>query len=161
MKTTIGIDNGPTGTIGIIGPDGVIFEETPTTPCLHYGKKGTKTQRLDRGELIDMLCQIDPNKAMAFVERPFTGRFPAANISAARFYEATIIVLEDLKIGYEVVDSKVWQLPMLGKVKGSAALKEASRLRGVQIYPMHRMAIEDHGDADGLLIAHFFSKRGS
>ncbi|MHC4301653.1 MAG: RuvC family protein [Planctomycetota bacterium] len=162
MKTTIGIDNGPTGTIGIIGPDGSIFEETPTQPCLHYGKKGTKTQRLDRGKLWNMLTHLENStrQIIAYLERPFTGRFPAANISAARFFEATIITLEDFQIGYEVIDSKVWQLPLLGKVKGSAALKQASLLRGIQIYPHHEKAIRDHGDADGILIAHFFHSTG-
>ena len=157
MKTTIGIDNGPTGTIGILNDRfGALFEETPTQPCLHYGKKGTKTQRLNREELLRLLTLLESSPIMAYLERPFTGRFPAANISAARFYEATIISLEDLGIGYRTIDSREWQLPMLGKVKGSANLKKASMMRGIEMFPSHAKAIKSHGDADGLLIASFY-----
>lgn len=158
MKTTIGIDNGPTGSIGIICPHGEIFEPMPAMDSLHYGKKGTISKRLDWKELRDLIVNTvgDDKPCLAFVERPFTGQFVKTAISAARFFEATLIVLEDLGIGYRTIDSKVWQKPILGDVKGSANLKKASRLRGIEMYPEHATAIKQQKDADGLLIAHHF-----
>lgn len=160
-RVTVGIDNGSTGSVGIIGPNGAIFEKVPTQPYLHYGKKGSIGQRLDRAALINLILgQIDKPTEIAnvraYIERPFSGRFINSVVPAHRFFEATIIVMEDLKIGYEVVDSREWQPPILGNVKTSAKLKLASELRGVQLYPQLRDAIKSHGEADGLLIAHFF-----
>lgn len=155
--TTIGIDNGSTGSIGILNADGAIFESIPTVEYLHYGKKGTISQRLDRQSLTN-LVEDHVGKLRVFIERPFTGKFINAVIPAHRFFEATIITLEDLKIGYEVIDSREWQTALLGPVKGSAFLKKASRLRGTQLYPQLTDAINSHGDADGLLIAHHYHR---
>ena len=166
--TIIGIDNGQSGTIGIMR-DGqaVCFVETPTMDTLHYGKKGKISQRLDRGALRNLLIHhADINamggevKARAYVERPFTGGAMMINamLSARSFYEATIITLEDLGIGYEVVDSGEWQKALLGAVKGSAELKKASMLRGIQLFPQYAEAIRKHGDADGLLISYHYAR---
>jgi len=32
-------------------------------------------------------------------------------------------------------------------------------LKGIELYPMHAKAINQHGDADGLLIAHYYRYR--
>lgn len=161
---TIGIDNGATGSIGIlIDGQAPVFEEVPTGLSLHYGKKGTKTHRLDRVRFKELLLtsmeELDLRSgasARVFLERPFTGRFINSVLPAHRFFEATMIVLEDLGFGFEVVDSGTWQKSILGNVKGSAELKQASRLRGVQLYPALATNITQHGDADGLLMAHHY-----
>jgi hypothetical protein len=162
-QITVGIDNGQSGSIAILGGDsGVFFDSIPTKDALHYGKKGTVGQRLDREALRRIICgDMNPDREgiIAYVERHFTGRFMNAVIPAQRFFEATIITLEDMGIGYEVIDSGVWQKPMLGAVGGSAALKKASLLRGIQLYPKLEAAIRSHKDADGLLIAHHFHHR--
>lgn len=155
--TTIGIDNGSTGSIGILSRDGAFFESIPTVEYLHYGKKGSISQRLDR-ESLTKLVENYVASGRVYIERPFTGKFINAVIPAHRFFEATIITLEDLRIGYEVVDSREWQTDLLGPVKGSAFLKKASRLRGIQLYPQLAGAIKSHGDADGLLIAHHYHR---
>jgi hypothetical protein len=167
--TTIGVDNGPTGSLGIFR-DGtpVHFGPIPTQPYLHYGKGGTISNRLDRvglRALVKTSCGhfvADPKASVrVYIERPFTGapNMLKAMLSAHRFFEATIITLEDLGLGYEVIDSGVWQKPVLGDVKGSKELKLASKLRGVQMYPQFKDAITKQGDADGLLIAHHFARK--
>ena len=178
MSTIIGVDNGSTGSLGIFR-DGtpVHFGPIPTQPYLHYGKGGTISNRLDRGALKRLLANapaselvgatgathrvLDLNKVRVYIERPFTGapNMLKAMLSAHRFFEATIITLEDLGLGYEVIDSGVWQKPVLGDVKGSKELKLASKLRGVQMYPQFKDAITEQGDADGLLIAHHFARK--
>jgi hypothetical protein len=176
MSVVIGIDNGPTGSIGIMRDGGAVhFGPIPTQPYLHYGKKGTISNRLDRAALKSLLANapqsefhgtggsrtVDLSKIHFYIERPFTGSsmMIKSMLSSARFFEATIITLEDLGIGYEVIDSGVWQKPVLGDVKGSKELKLASMLRGRQIYPQFSPIIGKQGDADGLLIAHHFSRQ--
>lgn len=165
MRVTIGIDNGSSGSIGILGPDGATFEAVPTQDYLHYGKKGSIGQRLDRKALAALISgRIDRgiaerHQARVYVERPFSGKFINAVVPAHRFFEATIITLEDLSLGYEVVDSREWQTEVLGNVRGSPLLKKASKLRGVQLYPQLEAAIKSQGDADGLLIAHHFHSK--
>ena len=160
-KTYIGIDNGSTGTIGIIAPGGVQFLETPVVESLHYGKKGGLIKRLDRAAFKALFSGINPLETVVKIERPFTAgpMMIKAMLAAHRCFESTICALEDLGLGYEVIDSAEWQAPSLGAVKGSAELKKASMLRGLQMYPQFSTLIKSHKDADGLLIAHHFAHR--
>lgn len=166
---TVGIDNGTSGSIGIIGiigPGRCDFFKVPTQEYLHYGQRGTISLRLDRAALAVLLAPAvcpgldgswcGSNNVRVFIERPLSGKFINAVVPAHRTFEATIIVMEDLGLGYTVIDSREWQKPMLGAVSGSAELKKASKLRGIQLYPQHRDAITKHKDADGLLMAHHF-----
>jgi hypothetical protein len=169
-QITVGIDNGQSGSIGILGAGRCVFEKIPTQAYLHYGKKGTIGQRLNRGALESLLEEHLENledrgwqvagRLHVFIERPFSGKFMNAVLPAHRFFEATIIVMEDMfagaGLGYEVVDSGPWQKGVLGNVKGSAELKKASLLRGIQLYPQFKDIITKHGDADGLLMAHHY-----
>lgn len=158
-KVTIGVDNGVTGSIAILGPDGSFFEPIPTKEML-MGKAGKIIRRIDYDQLWDLVApRVDkPALARAYVERPFTGgpAFINTMVLSARAHEVVILMLEQMSIGYETVDSKQWQLPILGAVKGSAELKKASKLRGMEMYPAHAAAIKSHGDADSLLMAHYF-----
>lgn len=166
-KYTIGIDNGTTGTIAILGPDGPFFDVVPTKEYL-MGKAGKVVRRIDHAGLGGMIGARlfgvtgtwDANRMQvsAYVERPFTGSAMMINttVLSARAHEAVLTVLENLGIGVTTVDSKEWQVPILGNVKGSPALKHASMLRGVALYPQFKDQIKKHGDADGLLMAHHF-----
>lgn len=157
-RTTIAIDNGVTGSIAIIGPDGTIFEPVPTKEQL-MGKAGKVIRRIDHWAT-DRILNGDGDHSMthAYIERPFTGSAMMINttVLSARAHEAVSIVLEQLGIGYETVDSKPWQASMLGAIKGSPALKKASMLLGMQMFPAHAKAIKDHGDADSLLMAQYY-----
>jgi hypothetical protein len=152
--TTIGIDNGTSGSIGILNGEGTIFEPTPIKEHLHYTKAGKFIKRIDILALEALINRDGDIKA--YIERPFTGAFVNTAVLAGRAYEATLIALEEMGIGYETIDSKAWQKALLPGVKGSANLKKASKLRGIELYPQLKQAIMDHGDADGLLIAHYY-----
>jgi hypothetical protein len=160
VKYTIGIDNGTTGSIAILGPDGALFEIIPTRYYL-LGKAGKMVRRIDTDALRSILALSMAGAhthTRAYVERPFTGSAMMINTVAlaARAHEAVLITLESLGIGLETVDSKQWQIPILGAVKGSANLKHASMLRGCALYPGLAGTIKKHGDADSLLMAHYF-----
>ncbi len=155
----IGVDNGATGSVGIMPGDGTaIYYSMPTKEAVHYTKAGKVVTRVDVQALTLELEQYR-NQAFAYIERPFTGSAMMINTAllAARAHEAVMIALEGLGIGYTTIDSREWQRAMLPGVKGSPELKKASRLRGIQLYPHLQHYIELQGDADGLLIAHYYA----
>lgn len=159
---TIGIDNGSTGSIAILSPAGALFEPMFTKDQAE-GKAGKIIKRIDVASLeywLDQNIERPMGRAFAYIEKPFTGSPMMINtaVLAARSYEAVIVTLERMGIGYQQVTSKDWQKAILGDVKGSPALKAASKSRGQQMYPQLAKAIQSHGDADGLLIAHHYHK---
>lgn len=161
--TFIGIDNGSTGTIGILDGGTSIFVETPTTYMLNYQKSKVRhINRVDVPALKKLLEQYNPLTTRVIIERPMINNFRfQASISAARSLEATLIVLESLRFGYEYVDSGHWQKVLLpAGVKGAPNLKKASKEIGLRMFPMHEETIKKHGDADALLIAEWARRRG-
>jgi hypothetical protein len=193
MSIYIGIDNGSTGSIGIVSEDTSLFFPTPVIQVPNYTKEVKIIGRINIGEIKKIFLEILPKgeNVRCLVERPFMSpitsisyedflisktnnpdlskylltkkkiatvnmMFLKASLNAHRSFEATILILESMKIGYEVVDSKQWQKEILGNgIKGSKALKEASKLKGIQLFPHLEKAILKQKDADGLLIAEF------
>ena len=150
-----GIDNGGTGTIGIINEDKVFFVLTPCKKVLDYQKKAKHITRIDYPALYELLEDYPSLGIKFFIERPIKnpGLFEAS-ASGLRAFEATLICLEQLGYSYSVVDSKQWQKKMLPEgIKGSAELKKASVDVGCRLFPQFAEVIRKHKDADGLLIA--------
>jgi hypothetical protein len=82
-----------------------------------------------------------------------------ASTSALRALEATIIVLEELRLPFQYIDSKEWQKEMLPKgIKGSSELKKASLDIGNRLFPQFKDV--KHGDRDGLLMAEYCRRKG-
>ena len=160
-KYVLAIDNGVTGSLAILGPDSPFFDLVPTKEYL-MGKAGKVVRRIDHDALSAMISlRLRSNADVsAYVERPFTGGPMFVNVAnlSARAHEAVLITLERLGIGTQTIDSKEWQVPILGNVKGSPALKHASMLRGIALYPQFLTQIKKHGDADGLLMAHHYHR---
>jgi hypothetical protein len=156
MKTYIGIDNGVSGTIGIIYSHGKTeFVKTPVKKEQSYTKKKQEISRVVIQDLYEILNI--PTDVFALVERPMVNgtRFNAS-MSAVRALEATLNILELLDIPYQYIDSKEWQKELLPNgVKGSEELKKASKDIGCRLFPQHRELIEKHKDADGILIAEY------
>lgn len=153
----IGIDNGVTGTIGVVG-DVSLFVNTPVKKEQNYTKKEGSVSRIDVVKLREIL--VDIQNPFALLERPFVNpKMFNATLSAIRALEATLNVIEILNIPYTYMDSKQWQGVMLPSgVKGSADLKKASLDIGCRLFPKHRELIEKHGDADGLLMAEYWRR---
>lgn len=163
MSTIMFIDNGVTGSIGVISSDGTsAFLLTPTIKQQDYTKAKKNITRIDVPKLMQIVMEHKPS--MVYLERPMINptRF-TATISAVRCLEATLSVLESLEIPYQFIDSKEWQrglLPSSGK-KGtdSATLKQESHDIGIRLFPMHKELIHKHKDADGILGAFVFLKK--
>ncbi|MFA5753900.1 MAG: hypothetical protein WC905_00880 [Patescibacteria group bacterium] len=157
MKISIGIDNGISGTIGIIEENSSRFINTPTVSEQNYTKKKANITRIDFEEMLKILGPYKGVNCFALLERPMVNpqRFQATT-SALRALEATLIVLEYLKLPHAYIDSKEWQKSLLPRgVKGTDELKRASLDIGCRLFPQHETLIKHHKDADGILIAEY------
>ena len=160
MKAFAGIDNGVSGTIGIIFPDKTEFYETPVRLEQSYTKKKQNISRIIVKDLIYIL-DIEDFDLMVLIERPMiNGKRFKASMSAARALEATLNVLEMLEIPYQYIDSKEWQRELLPSgIKGSELLKKASLDIGCRLFPQHKELIQKHKDADGILMAEYCRRK--
>jgi hypothetical protein len=160
--TYIGIDNGVSGSIGILQPEigTVKFLHTPARRELNYTKAKSWFTRIDIEGLFAILRPYVESAPFVCLERPMVnpGRFKAT-VSALRAMEATLIVIELLKIPYEYIDSKAWQKSLLPKQLKREELKEASLEVGKRLFP----SVDFAGflDADGLLIAEWTRREKS
>lgn len=156
----IGIDNGSTGSLGIIYRDGYSFRIMPTKTEQDYTQKKKNVTRLVLSTFQLWLDRATRSKKLVtklMIERPLVNpkRF-VATASALRFLEATLIVLEELGLPIEYIDSRKWQKMLLPiGCKGTPELKKASLQIGCRMFPLMMGKIIAHGDADGLLIAEY------
>lgn len=150
----LGIDNGVSGSIGIILLDGGYkYYKTPVKKELSYTKTKQWINRIDYDKLYKDLSVLKVD--LAIIERPMVnpGRFKAT-MSAMRSLEATQIILEQLKIPYRWIDSKEWQKAILPAGLEKEELKEASWQIGKRLFP-NNINWEDFDDGDGILIAEY------
>lgn len=159
-KFYIGIDNGVSGTIGLIatGPDlptAVHFVKTPVKSQQNYTKKAGNITRVNGNELLKILKSVTPGAEVhVMIERPMVNpKMFQTTISAVRALEATQTIIETLSFPYSFLDSKEWQKAILPVGSKGEALKEASLQVAQRLYP--GKLIKGHKDADGLLIAHY------
>ena len=166
-KIFIGIDNGVTGTVGILGHKEPVFFTMPVIKQQSY----TKTKQ-NISRIVSPVLQVAfesttvlyaPDECIALIERPMINpaRFKAS-ISAARALEATLIALEACELPHQYIDSKEWQKDLLPSgLKGPAELKKASMDIGIRLFPFYKDSIQRHKDADGLLIAEYARRKFS
>jgi len=159
MKVYVGIDNGTTGTIGVVGKGYTDFIETPRMRRRDFQKSREKyLYRLD-WELFHIKIQahIDRCKGSlaVVIERPFSNaKCWDASIAALRCWESQLQVLERLGVFEPILcSSGPWQKELLPGVKGEESLKLASKVLGLELFPEHAEIINKHKDADGILIA--------
>ena len=163
-KMYIGIDNGVTGTIGIICGNKTWFFETPTKSEQNYTKKKGNISRVIGNvlklKLRSIMKECNPESIMCLIERPMVnpGRF-AATISALRALEATLVIIEELEWPYQYEDSKAWQKELLPKGSKAEQLKKDSVNIGCRLFPQHSELIKKHGDADGILMAEYCRRK--
>ena len=164
----IGIDNGVSGTIGIVS--GTFYDtfKTKTYSQQSYTMKKKKISRLDFVALdsfLQELCKISP--VVALLENPATTNSFNVVSSSMRCFEATLIALEINGIEYTTCTAGSWQKIFIPEaiaknkeLKGdkhrkerTENLKTASMVEGIKLCPTKKEFITKHGDADGLLIA--------
>lgn len=166
MKTYIGIDNGTSGSIGVLIPEQEALVYWPATKQeQNYVKKKDTITRIDFPRLRSDLRQIvemSKGGILAILERPLVnpGQFKTTG-RALRSLEATLIALEEERIPYQYCDSRQWQKVLLPEgIKGSPNLKRASMDIGIRFFPHLEKEIKKQKDADGLLIAEWAKRAG-
>ena len=163
-KVFCGIDNGVSGTIGIIINEGVSFFKTPTKSEQNYTKKKGNITRIDvknlKSVLNKFLEKYKPEEFIVAIERPMVNptRFQATT-SALRALEATLNCIEELELPYIYLDSKEWQKELLPKGVTGTDLKKASLDIGARLFPQFKDF--KHEDRDGLLMAEFLRRKYS
>lgn len=170
QRIVVGIDNGVSGSIGVLCANGNAFRPMPTITQLSYQKSVKRfSRRVDWKEFQDYIRLLplsydfeSKETLVQFVlERPMINstRFQAS-ISAARALEAVLMSIEMLgdqfaQYSIEYIDSRTWQKALLPPGKGADEMKKLSSEIGKRKYPHHADTIDKQKDADGLLIAHF------
>lgn len=155
-RTFVGIDNGVSGGVTIIDENEYVLKhiKTPFKNCLNYTKKKAFINRVDFDVLKQALVEAGEN-TFVMIERPMInpGRF-TASISAMRCMEATEIILEQLQIPYQFIDSKEWQQKMLPSGLKGDDLKKAANEVGKRLYPKLKIV-----NADCLLMALYCKRK--
>lgn len=155
----IGIDNGVTGTIGIVGENEPFFTEVPVKKEQNYTKRKDIITRIDVCAFADILRKaaegLRPDEVFVGIERPMINpKFFASTVSAARAFEAELCTVESLGYGFMFLDSKEWQKSLLPQgVKGSSEQKSESMDIACRLFPSLGEQIRKHKDGDGILIA--------
>lgn len=158
----IGIDNGVSGSIGIIDSDrNALWFRMPVKNELSYTKEKKFINRVDLKGLAELFNSVVPLDAVIVlkIERPMVNpmRF-AATMSAIRALEATLIFFESRNIPYTYIDSKEWQKAMLPSgLKGADELKAAADSICLRLFPSIKICA---GGGDSLLIAKYLFDQG-
>lgn len=154
-KLYMGIDNGTSGTIGIVGDDiSPIFIHTPIKKEQNYTKAKQNITRLDWKGFLDIVSKYRDKDVVVIMERPLVNptRFKSTT-TALRCFEAQLVLIESLGFRIIYVDSKDWQKEMLPKGCSGDDLKRVSVDIGNRLFPM--FSGFKHPDRDGLLIAEY------
>ncbi len=161
FKTVVFIDNGSSGSIGIISDTSPTptYILTPIKSEQDYTKKKKNISRLDHVTFMRLLSGFDPASTIIFLERPLiNSTMFNTSISASRVFESQLVIIEQLGFPHQIIDSKEWQTGLLpsSRKKGttSAILKKESMDLGLRLFPMFSDLIKRHKDADGILGAY-------
>ena len=168
-KIYIGIDNGVSGSIGIITPKTSLFFKMPTIKQQDYHKAKHGITRIDTLELKGLLEEYIPNGIQGNLvcvgmENPMVNPFRwKASASALRAFEATLTIVESFQVPYHHILAKDWQKDIFGKgYEGDAKkkvkvdTKAISLQKAKQFFPKANLG--KHPDGDGLLLAYYMKK---
>lgn len=149
----IGIDNGVTGSIGIIDGEAFLIH-TPVKSELSYTKHAQNITRIDSTKLKEMFDVYINSDVTILIERPLVNPMMfKATLSAMRALEATLIIIELNKFPYRYIDSKEWQKELLPSGLKGPELKSASLQIAQRMFP--KIDYTGFKDGDGLLIAEY------
>jgi hypothetical protein len=159
-KIYIGIDNGVSGSIGIIGNEEPQMFKTPIIVQQSYTKRKQNISRLDVNYFKKIMLECFHYSTLAILERPMVNpvRFKAS-MSAMRCLESQLTILEALDIPYMYIDSKEWQKVLLPQGCQKEKLKKASLDIGLRLFPALSETIIEQRDADSILIAEWARRK--
>lgn len=162
----IGIDNGPSGSIGIqvFNQGGMkiseVFMKTPTFMRQDYTKKKKRLSQLKFEVLRPLLKQYRHDNVYAVMERPLVnpGRW-SATCTGLRVHQQWLDLFDFYHLPEPVsVDSKDWQKLLLPKGTTGDELKTRSREVGNRLFPNACGKVK-HADCDGMLLCEFLKRK--
>jgi hypothetical protein len=156
--TFIGIDNGVSGAITILSDANhiLLHEKTPVKKCLNYTKKKAFLNRVKFQEMYDFLKKAGDN-TFCMIERPMINPMRwNASVSAIRCIEVTEIILEELQIPYQFIDSKEWQRELLPSGLVKEELKIGAESVAKRLFPKDKI-----WNADSVLIAEYCLRKNT
>lgn len=157
-KIYVGLDNGCSGTIGIIGGDVCEMFHTPSKKEQDYTKKKKLISRLDVLKFRMIFEKYNKNDLIFVLERPMINslRFNSS-VVAARCFESELSQIELMGCKHMFLDSKEWQKELLPNGCSGDDLKKASKDIGNRLFPM--FSDFKHPDRDGILIAEYARRK--
>ena len=158
-RTYIGIENGVTGSIGVITPGDYKMIPMFTKSEQNYTKSKQNITRVESNELLNFLSKYKKSDPMVVLERPMVnpGRFKATT-SALRCLEAVLVCIETLGYPRLYIDSKEWQKVLLPSGLQKDELKKASLDIAKRLFPNIDYTV--FKDGDGILITEFARRMG-
>jgi len=162
IRYFIGIDNGVSGSVGIIPTEGrAAWFKMPARKELSYTKAKQFITRIDIPSLAEAFNAVVPLDAdiVCKVERPLTRvKWFKSVVSGMRALEAVQIFLEGRKVSYSFIDSREWQRVILPSgLKGTDEMKDASDDICHRLFP--HINVFKGGGGDSLLIAKYLHDR--
>jgi hypothetical protein len=157
------VDNGVTATIGAVSEEGdwSFFMKVPTYSAQEYmTSKVRHMTHIDQDVFRAYLETLMVTGPLVLVtERPLVNpKLFKATMSGVRAHEILLATLRTLGIELHATwDSRVWQEPVLGLFEKGCSKVKSSEV-GTALYPEHAALIKSHGDADGILMAHYLRK---
>ena len=153
----IGIDNGPSGSIGVLSSGPAQMFLPVTERILNYTQKKAYTTLLNFRKMKRFFWKLANTREpiMLAMERPMInpGRWSATCV-ALRVHQQYLDMFSALKMGEPMsLDSRKWQKKFLPSGVKGPELKPASEQVGLRMFPQCRAEILKHKDADGLFIA--------
>lgn len=166
QKIYIGIDNGVTGSIGIIYDKTEKYDliQTPFKKELLYTKEKQHISRLCFDKFFNILNKLKyEGDCKIMLEYPYSNKTNNKALrSGLRCFEAQLIVIEQLnfkKKKIEYIQAKEWQALYLAGIKGRENLKQVSKEYGCLMFPEIKDKISKYKDADGLFIAKYLREK--
>lgn len=151
--TFMGIDNGISGAVGVIAPDGITVVPTPVV------KVGTST-RIDECGLAELI-KLHPETFVTLEQGQKQPKFGCKGNFANGFNDGTIqTVLRLLKVPHRVVDPKMWQTDVFKGIRGLRTTTKGASIEfcrrmfpDISLYRTPRCRTIDDNLADALCLA--------
>lgn len=162
----IGIDNGPSGSIGIQVYNhkgfgiGSLFMKTPTYMRQDYTKKKKRISQLDLKALKKIFRAIKNDNVYSAMERPLVnpGRWNAS-IVGVRVHQQWLDLFDFFHLPEPIsLDSREWQKTMLPKGTTGEELKVRSKEIGLRLFPKACSSVKNK-DYDGMFICEWIRRK--
>ena len=158
VSVTVGIDNGITGGLAVIGPHGHMIDAIPMP-----SQRWRKRNEVDVRAVHLWLTRVTAEKlsdALYVIEEPNNSRTPSTAYSVASSFHSLRGFFETKRLRWKRITPQSWQKEILGKVP-QGETKPYALSKAMEIWPDERFLASDRckkaheGMIDAALIARY------